>query len=164
MESLALFRSAEARIESAGIANHLALAYLESGSRDRAAEMGRVGREAALQAGDDRLLAHIADTQARIELAAGHHAAATGLADEAIELSRRTENRPALLDAMVTKARIQLESGDADAATSLLAEAADIVRASGPVGRRKDVPDRDEAPPVPAITPALHEIVREGPR
>ena len=50
-ESLTLFRSAEARIESAGIANHLALAYLENGSRDRAAEMaqrrsggGRPGR------------------------------------------------------------------------------------------------------------------------
>jgi transcriptional regulator with XRE-family HTH domain len=139
MESLTLFRSAEARIESAGIANHLALAYLESGSRDRAAEMGRVGRESALQAGDDRLLAHIADTQARIELAGGDHAAATVLADEAIELSRRTKNRPALLDAMVTKARILLEHGDADAATALLAEAADIVRTAGPAGRRKDV-------------------------
>jgi transcriptional regulator with XRE-family HTH domain len=138
-ESLTLFRSAEARIESAGIANHLALAYLESGSRARAAEMGRVGRDAAVQAGDDRLLAHIADTQARIELAAGDHAAATTLADEAIELSRRTQNRPALLDAMVTKARVLLESGDAAAATALLAEAADTVRAEGPAGRRKDV-------------------------
>jgi transcriptional regulator with XRE-family HTH domain len=139
MESLTLFRNAEARIESAGIANHLALAYLENGSRDRAAEMGRLGRDAAIQAGDDRLLAHIADTQARIELAAGDLAAATSLADEAIELSRRTKNRPALLDAMVTKARILLEDGDSDAATALLAEAADMVRTSGPIGRRKDV-------------------------
>ena len=138
-ESLALFRSAEARIESAGIANHLALAYLASGSRERAAEMGRVGRETAVQAGDDRLLAHIADTQARIELADGHQAAAMALADEAIELSERTQNRPALLDAMVTKARILGESGGSDAATALLAEAAGIVRATGPAGRRRDV-------------------------
>lgn len=139
MESLTLFRSAEARIESAGIANHLALAYLENGSRDRATEMAQVGREAAIQAGDDRLLAHIADTQARIELAGGAHTAATTLVDEAIELSRRTNNRPALLDAMVTKARILLEGGDPHAATSLLAEAADMVRTTGPAGRRKDV-------------------------
>lgn len=139
MESLTLFRNAEARIESAGIANHLALAYLENGSRDRAAEMAQVGREAAVQAGDDRLLAHIADTQARIELAGGAHAAAAALADEAIDLSRRTNNRPALLDAMVTKARILLEGSDHDAATALLADAADMVRATGPVGRRKDV-------------------------
>lgn len=139
MESLTLFRNAEARIESAGIANHLALAYLENGSRERAAEMARVGREAALLAGDERLLAHIADTQARIELAAGDHTAAATLANEAIELSQATRNRPALLDAMVTKARILLESGDAAAATSLLAEAADIVRTAGPAGRRKDV-------------------------
>ncbi len=138
-ESLALFRTAEARIESAGIANHLALAYLASGSRERAAEMGRVGRETAVQAGDDRLLAHIADTQARIELADGHQAAAMALADEAIELSERTQNRPALLDAMVTKARILGESGGSDAATALLAEAAGIVRATGPAGRRRDV-------------------------
>jgi transcriptional regulator with XRE-family HTH domain len=139
MESLALFRTAEARIESAGIANHLALAYLESGSRERAAEMGRVGRDAAVQTGDDRLLAHIADTQARIEFATGHHVTAMALADEAIELSQRTQNRPALLDAMVTKARILGASDEPDAATALLAEAADIVRTSGPAGRRKDV-------------------------
>ncbi len=138
-QSLALFRSAEARIESAGIANHLALAYLESGSRDRAAEMARLGRVSAMQASDDRLLAHIADTEARIELAGGDLTAAARLADEAMELSRRTENRPALLDAMVTKARILLDADNAVAATALLAEAADIVCTSGPVGRRKDV-------------------------
>src|SRR5664279_3587284 len=92
-----------------------------------------------IQASDDRLLAHIADTEARIELAGGDLTAAARLADEAMELSRRTENRPALLDAMVTKARILLDADNAAAATALLAEAADIVCTSGPVGRRKDV-------------------------
>ncbi|HEX7471517.1 MAG TPA: helix-turn-helix domain-containing protein [Candidatus Limnocylindrales bacterium] len=138
-QSLALFKSAEAGIELAGIANHLALAYLDSGSRDRAAEMARLGRASAIKASDSRLLAHIADTQARIELAGGDLATASRHADEAIALSRRTENRPALLDAMVTKARILLDGDDALAATALLAEAADIVCTSGPVGRRKDV-------------------------
>jgi tetratricopeptide (TPR) repeat protein len=138
-QSLALFRSAEAGIEAAGIANHLALAYLEAGSRDRAAELARQARASAMQAGDDRLLAHIADTEARIALAGGDLGVATRFADEAIELSRRSDNRSALLDGMVTKARILVEANDGDAATSLLAEAADIVRAAGPAGRRKDV-------------------------
>ena len=92
-----------------------------------------------MQAGDDRLLAHIADTEARIALAGGELAVAARLADEAIELSRKTDNRSALLDGMVTKSRILLEANDGDAATRLLAEAADIVRTSGPAGRRKDV-------------------------
>ena len=107
-QSLALFRSAEAGIESAGIANHLALAYLEAGSRDQAARAGPPRpRHRGARPRDERLLAHIADTQARIELAAGEPVAAAARSPTRRSSSsrRRPRTGPALLDAMVTKAR-----------------------------------------------------------
>ena len=138
-QSLALFRTAEASLESAAIANLLALAYLEAGSHVQARETASLGRAIAGQAGDDRLLAHIADTQARIELAADEPAAAGRLADEAMELARRSANQRALLDAMVTKARTLLELDRATEASELFAETADLVRTAGPASRRREV-------------------------
>ena len=92
-QSLALFRAAEASLESAGIANLLALAYLEAGSHGQARETARLGRTIADQAGDERLLAHITDTQARIELASDEPAEAGRLADEAMQ-PRPAEHEP----------------------------------------------------------------------
>jgi transcriptional regulator with XRE-family HTH domain len=138
-QSLALFRSADASVESAAIANLLASAYLEAGSHDQARETASLSRRIADQAGDERLLAHIADTQARIELAADEPATAGRLADEAIELARHSANQRALLDAMVTKARALLELDRAADASELFAEAAELVRTVGPASRRRDV-------------------------
>ena len=138
-QSLALFRSADAGVESAAIANLLASAYLEAGSHDQARETASLSRRIADQAGDERLLAHIADTQARIELAADAPAVAGRLADEAIELARHSVNQRALLDAMVTKARALLELDQAADASVLFAEAAELVRTVGPSSRRRDV-------------------------
>jgi transcriptional regulator with XRE-family HTH domain len=138
-QSLALFRAAEASLESAGIANLLALAYLEAGSHSQARETAKLGRTIADQAGDVRLLAHITDTQARIELAADEPAAAGRLADEAMELARRSTNQSALLDAMVTKARALLELDQAAEASKLFAETAELVRSVGPASRRREV-------------------------
>lgn len=138
-QSLALFRAAEATVESAGIANLLALAYLEAGSHDQARESARLGRTMASQVGDDRLSSHIADTMARIELASGKPEAAQGLADEAIDIARRIASQPALVDAMVTKARTLLALDRAADASELLAQAADLVRTTGPASRRRDV-------------------------
>ena len=138
-QSLALFRSADASVESAAIANLLASAYLEAGSHDQARETASLSRRIADQAGDERLLAAIVDTQARIELAADEPATAGRLADEAIELARHSVNQRALLDAMVTKARALLELDQATEASKLFAEAAELVRTVGPSSRRRDV-------------------------
>lgn len=138
-QSLALFRNVEARHEAASIANHLALAYLDSGSTSRALDMARAGRAASEGAGDDWLLAYIADTEARIAMATGDLPAAERLADEAISLADRTSNRKALLDGLVTKARIEVAAGRVEEAAELYGKAAEIARAAGSVARRRDV-------------------------
>jgi len=137
--ALALFRQAEASIESAMIANQLALIYLDSGSFSHARDMARTGRDAMTQSGNDHLLAHIADTEARIALACGDMADAERLADEAIALSDRTSNRRAMLDGLVTKARILEDAGRPDDASDVFARAAGLVRSIGPASRRRDV-------------------------
>ena len=134
-----LFRSAEATIKSAGIANLLALAYLEAGSHEQARESARLGRAMAIQVGDERLRSHIADTMARIELASGQPGPAEDLADEAIDIARRIDNQAALVDAMVTKARTLLATDRAPDASRLLADAAELVKTTGPASRRRDV-------------------------
>jgi transcriptional regulator with XRE-family HTH domain len=138
-QSLALYRTADATVESAGIANLLALAYLEAGSHDQARESARVGRSIAIQVHDERLSSHIADTMARIELASGQPEAAERLADEAMDIARRIDSQPALVDAIVTKARTLLALDRAADASALLAQAADMVRTTGPASRRREV-------------------------
>ena len=139
IQALALFRQADASIESAMIANQLALTYLDSGSLGHARDMARTGRDAMTRSGNDHLLAHIADTEARIALASGEMADAERLADEAIALSDRTSNRRAMLDGLLTKARILEDAGRPGDASDLFAHAAGLVRSIGPASRRRTV-------------------------
>jgi tetratricopeptide (TPR) repeat protein len=139
MRSLTLFREADAQRETAGIANSLALAYLQTESADRARDMARLARETAERLGDDRLLANLADTEARIALAGGNVADAERLTDEAIRLSESTGNRKALLDALVTKARTLVEASRGEEAIALFERAAEIARSVGPSARRREV-------------------------
>jgi tetratricopeptide (TPR) repeat protein len=139
MRSLTLFREADAQRETAGIANSLALAYLQTESADRARDMARLARETAERLGDDRLLANLADTEARIALAGGNVVDAERLTDEAIRLSESTGNRKALLDALVTKARTLVEASRGDEAIALFERAAEIARSVGPSARRREV-------------------------
>jgi tetratricopeptide (TPR) repeat protein len=139
MRSLTLFREVDAQRESAGIANSLALAYLQTQSTDRARDMARLARETLERLGDDRQLAHLADTEARIALAGGSIADAERLADEAIRLAESTANRKALLDALVTKARTLVEGGRGEEAISHFERAAEIARSVGPSARRREV-------------------------
>ena len=80
-------------------------------SRGRQPRPGAARRPASAgpsrgQAGDDRLLAHIADTAGADRARRRRTGRGRRLADEAIELARRKhQTSPALLDAMVTKAR-----------------------------------------------------------
>src|SRR5438093_3119914 len=139
LQSLALFREADAQLETAGIANSLALAYLEAGSLDRAGGMAKLARESLARLDDRRQLAHLADTEARIALARGDASSAERLADEAIELSRSTENRKALLDALQTKARALIAAARTDDAIALVEQAADLARSLTLMGRRREV-------------------------
>jgi tetratricopeptide (TPR) repeat protein len=139
MRGLTLFREADAQRETAGIANSLALAYLQTHSPDKARDMAHLARETLERLGDDRQLAHLADTEARIALAGGKLADAERLADEAIRLAEDTANRRALLDALVTKARILVEGGRGDEAIAVFERGADLARSVGPAARRREV-------------------------
>jgi tetratricopeptide (TPR) repeat protein len=137
--SLTLYRQADAQLEAAGIANSLAVAYLESGSTDRAGEMAAMARQTLDQLGNENLLAHLADTDARISLARGDLQGAEQSADDALARSERAKNRKALLDALVTKARICLEAGRDDEAIGLFERAAELARSVGPSIRHREV-------------------------
>lgn len=139
MQALALFRAADAELDAASIANHLALAHLDNGSTKRAREMVRLGREVTQRLGDDRLLAHLADTEARVALAAGDVTSAAKLVDEAIKLSEKTGNRKALLDALITKAKVLIESERGEEAIATYEHAAELARSVGPSARRREV-------------------------
>jgi tetratricopeptide (TPR) repeat protein len=139
MRSLVLFREVDAQRETAGIANSLALAYLQTHSTERAREMARLARDTIERLGDDRQLAHLADTEARIALAGGNLAEAERLADEAIRLAESTSNRKALLDGLVTKARTLVDGRRGEDAIAHFERAAEIARSVGPSARRREV-------------------------
>jgi transcriptional regulator with XRE-family HTH domain len=138
-QSLALFRSAGAELETAGIENDLALAYLASGNVSRAHELAGQAQTEAEAGGDDRLLAAILETQAQIALSDGDANGARDLALRSSELARATGNRLALTAAVVTLARLERSEGELEAAERHFAEAAGIARESGSPGRIRDV-------------------------
>jgi len=138
-QSLALYRSAGAVLEGAGIENDLALAYLASGNVERAAEMADQARRQIETAGDDRLLAAVLETEAQIAAKRGDRVAAQQLADKSAALARSTGNRLALTAAVITGARLQREAGNLAAAEEGFAEAAGLARESGSAGRIREV-------------------------
>ena len=106
--SLALFRAAEMEFETAGLENSLALSYLALDNTDKAAELAASSRARAERLGDDRLLAHVLDTQARVALARGAHDDALRLGHEALERAEQTSNKNGVVDALLTIARTQV--------------------------------------------------------
>ncbi|MDP9271464.1 MAG: helix-turn-helix transcriptional regulator [Chloroflexota bacterium] len=138
-QSLALYRSAGAVLEGAGIENDLALAYLASGNIAKAGEMAGQARSQAEAAGDERLLAAILETEAQVAAAHGDRGAAQELADRSADLARRTGNRLALMAAVLTGARLERDAGNAAAAEKRFAEAAELAREGGSSGRIREV-------------------------
>jgi transcriptional regulator with XRE-family HTH domain len=138
-QSLALYRSAGAVLEGAGIENDLALAYLASGNIAKAGEMAGQARSQAEAAGDERLLAAILETEAQVAAAHGDRGAAQELADRSADLARRTGNRLALMAAVLTGARLERDAGNATAAEKRFAEAAELAREGGSSGRIREV-------------------------
>jgi tetratricopeptide (TPR) repeat protein len=135
IESLALFRGAEAQREAAILENNLALAYLRVGNLSRASELAADARVKHQQEGDRRSLAHVVETEAQIALAQGAVAEAEALAVEAIDHARASSNPRALASALLTIGRAQVASQRLDDALETYARAAGELRTSGPVAR-----------------------------
>lgn len=109
--SLALFRASEMEFETAGLENSLALSYLALENTEKAHELAASSRARFERLGDDRWLAHVLDTQARVALARGAHADALQLSHEALDRAEQTSNQNASIDAQVTIARTEVAMG-----------------------------------------------------
>jgi transcriptional regulator with XRE-family HTH domain len=131
VESLALYRSVEARHEAAVIENNLALAWLEAGDVDRAREYASNARRRHEVEGDRMSLAHVAETEARIALADGQPEDALRLASEAEALARESANRRALTSSLVTSAMALVALGRPDEAVTTYTQAIGLLRADG---------------------------------
>ena len=132
VESLALFRSAEAERERAILENNLALAYLGVGNLTRAGELAAEARQRHQLDGDRRSLAHVVETEARIALAQGDAQRAEALAMEAVGHARESDNQRALASGLLTVARAQAVADRTDEAIASYATAVDLLREHGP--------------------------------
>ncbi len=135
LQSLALHQAAHAPIDQATLSNNLALTYLQLSSLDKAEELAASASDLALSVGEDRLLAHIRETQAQIALARGESEAARDRAQQSIELARATGNLVAEASATATLGRVAQTSGDQ-------AKAIESYRAAVELMRRADMPAR----------------------
>jgi len=138
LEALALFRAADAVIESASVENELALIYLGLGNLETArryAAEARAGCEALRQ---DFLLAHVIDTEAQIALAEGDSTRAAEQASAAADLAHRTGNQKAEIGAQLTEARAARAHGDVRRAADILAAAVELAR-TGPRPRLREL-------------------------
>jgi tetratricopeptide (TPR) repeat protein len=136
--ALPLFDAADADSEATSLRNSLALTYLKMGNGARATELAADARDRAIHRNDRKLLAHVAETEAQIALAAGDHAAVKERVAEALDIARATQNTHAEASALLTLAR-SLRQTHEPSAEATYRQAADLLRASGPRPRLADV-------------------------
>ncbi|MDP8905018.1 MAG: helix-turn-helix domain-containing protein, partial [Chloroflexota bacterium] len=129
--SLALFEAASSRTEIASLENDLALAHLRLGNTARAEEMAAAARAHFAQYGDERMLAHVTETEAQIAAARGNWQEALRLADDALAAAERTANPKATVHALLTSARAHAALSNGDAALAAHERAAALARQLG---------------------------------
>jgi tetratricopeptide (TPR) repeat protein len=138
IESLALFRSVDARVEAASIENELALTYLGLGNLEAAERHAGEARAVMEHDQDDFRLANLGDTDARIALARGDLDDAFERATAAARLAESLGNRRAQVDALLTVAQAARQKGDPETAVATLERAAAAAE-DGPPGRLRQV-------------------------
>lgn len=138
LQSVALFRAAEAEIETATVENELALIFLGMGNLREANRHAAAARAAFDKPGHEFMLAHVSETEAQIALAEGKSDVASTKAAETVELARRTGNQKAAISALLTGARAARAGGDGARAGAILAEAAELAR-GGPRARLREI-------------------------
>ena len=138
-QSLALFRSADARYESALIENNLANSYLALGNLTRASELAETAHRKQDAVGETFQIPAILDTQARIHLARGDVDQAESLSERAIAAAEAVGNHKALTDATLTRARSAVEAGRTEDALALYERIVQSLRQDGPRSRLSEV-------------------------
>ena len=139
MASSTLYRASGTDFDLAGLENDLALSNLALERVDQAEELAASARARFERLGDDRWLADVLDTQARIALARGSQADGMRLAREALDLAERTSNTQAEIDALVTLARADAAEGQRAASLALYERAAELARRTGSSARLREV-------------------------
>ena len=136
--ALPLFEAANAERDSTSLRNTLALTYLRLGNTPRATELAAEARKMSEERSDQAMLAHVAETEAQIALAAGDYPTVRDRIAEALNLAHATQNTHAESSALLTLARSQRQSGAGDA-ESTYRHAAELLRSSGPRTRLSEV-------------------------
>ena len=114
------------------------MAYLATGNVARARELAGEARREFEEAGDQRYLSAVLDTEARVALASAKTEAIT-LARRAASLAEQSGNQVVQLAAMLTEARALHASGDAKKAEGQYAAAAAMARAGQFPSRLREV-------------------------
>lgn len=138
-QSLALFRAADGKYESALIENNLANAYLALGNLTRATELVAEAHRQHDSAADGRQVPAVLDTEARIRLAGGDIDEAVRLSERAIEAAEAVGNQKALTDARLTLARAAIKADRTDDALAQYERVASALREEGPRSRLAEV-------------------------
>jgi transcriptional regulator with XRE-family HTH domain len=130
--ALPLFDAADADSEATSLRNSLALTYLAMGNLARATELAAEARDRTTHGKNTKFLAHVAETEAQIALAAGNHSAVKARVAEALDIARATQNIRAESSALLTLARSERQAGNAAQAETTYRQAVDLLRSSGP--------------------------------
>lgn len=138
-KALALFEFAAADAEIASLKNTMAMALIEMGNLDRAADYVEQARVGLQNHPESRLHAHIAETRARLLLAKGELDGALESADLAERLGASVGNVHAQANAVVTAARILQQRGDTDKALDHYERAAGLLASRQLQRRRSEV-------------------------
>jgi transcriptional regulator with XRE-family HTH domain len=130
--ALPLFDAADADAEATSLRNSLALTYLKMGNLARATELAADARDRTTRQHNTKFLAHVAETEAQIALAAGDHNRAKEHVAEALDIARATGNTHAESSALLTLARSQRQSNNLTDADATYRQAVDLLRTFGP--------------------------------
>jgi tetratricopeptide (TPR) repeat protein len=130
--ALPLYDAAEADFEATSLRNSLAITYLKMGNLARATELVAEARDRTNSENNTQFLAHVAETEAQIALAAGDHAAVQRHVAEALDIARATQQTHAESAALLTLARSQHRAGNATDAETTYRQAVELLRTSGP--------------------------------
>lgn len=136
--ALALYEAAAVGTELASLHNALAVTHLELGNGARARRFAATAHREAEALGDQRLLAHVLETEARIALHEGDVARALERAGGTLELARAIGHPHAEASALLTRARAHRAAADLPAAEAAYTEAAALLRRVGPRARLRE--------------------------
>ena len=138
-QSIGLYRAARAEHEAASMSNELALTYLRIGNVTEASRFAAEAHAAFETLHEDRMLAHVIETEAQIALASGDLEAAKARASEAIECAERIGNQKALISAHLTRARARAAGADAALAKADFERALEVAESMNASGRRREI-------------------------